>query len=80
MAKSERPIGPKKSADKFVVILHKKLILINNNPFIGQACKNNTATRRLIITKHNKLFYRVKGKNIYIITLFDTRQDPQKNK
>lgn len=60
----------KKSADKFVTILYEKLNEINNNPFIGQLCKNSTTTRKFLITPHNKLFYRIKGKTIYIITLF----------
>lgn len=70
----------KKSADKFASILYQKLTDIQNNPFIGQICKNDIATRKILISPHNKLFYRVKGKTIYIITLFDTRQDPKKNK
>jgi plasmid stabilization system protein ParE len=69
----------KQSADKFVNILYEKLNEVNHNPFIGQSCKNNN-TRKILITPHNKLFYRVKGKTIYIITLFDTRQNPKKNK
>jgi len=70
----------KKSADKFVEALYRKLNEINKNPFIGQRCKKNLATRRILITPYNKLVYRIKGKTIYIITLFDMRQNPKKNK
>ncbi len=70
----------KKSADKFVSILYKKSIQLRKFPFLGQTCKNNHTTRRLLITKHNKLYYRIKGKTIYVITLFDTRQNPKKNR
>ena len=70
----------KKSANKFVTTLYKKLNEVQNNPFVGPVCKNSTITRRILVTPHNKLFYRVKGKTIYVITLFDTRQNPQKNK
>jgi urocanate hydratase len=43
----------------------------------GKNCKLPNV-KRLLITPHNKLFYRVKGKTIYIITFFDMRQDPKK--
>jgi hypothetical protein len=33
-----------------------------------------------LITKHNKLYYRIEGDIIYMITLFDTRQNPKKNR
>jgi hypothetical protein len=34
----------------------------------------------ILITKHNKLYYRIEGDIIYMITLFDTRQNPKKNR
>jgi plasmid stabilization system protein ParE len=34
--------------------------------------------RKCVITKHNTLFYRVERKSIFILRIYDTRQDPQK--
>jgi hypothetical protein len=35
--------------------------------------------RKLIISRHNKLYYRIKGKTIYIVDWVESKQDPQKN-
>ncbi|MGN6195227.1 MAG: type II toxin-antitoxin system RelE/ParE family toxin [Ginsengibacter sp.] len=56
-----------------------QILLLLEHPDKGKNCKFPNV-KRLLITPHNKLFCRTKGKNIYIITLFDMRQDPKKNK
>ena len=33
--------------------------------------------RRCFITKHNAMYYKVKGKEVEIITIHDTRSDPK---
>ncbi len=55
------------------------MLQLLTRPNVGKRCKFPNV-KRLLITPHNKLFSRIKGKTIYIITLFDTRQDPKKNK
>ena len=32
--------------------------------------------REALVTRHNLLFYRITGDRIYLLTLWDTRQDP----
>jgi hypothetical protein len=57
-----------------------KLILIQKNPFIGSA-SSEQKIRKLVITKHNRLYYKILNKNqIVLLDLFDTRQNPEKNK
>ncbi|MBK8983439.1 MAG: type II toxin-antitoxin system RelE/ParE family toxin [Ignavibacteria bacterium] len=34
--------------------------------------------RGIMLTKHTKIFYRIKGNRIIILTFFDVRQDPSK--
>ncbi|HEY5369395.1 MAG TPA: type II toxin-antitoxin system RelE/ParE family toxin [Hanamia sp.] len=69
----------KKVAVEFKTKLDKRMLQLLTKPDNGKVC-NVPHVRMILITPHNKLFYRIKGKTIYIITLFDTRQDPKKNK
>ena len=57
-----------------------KLDKLSHSPGLGTTTLKKPGIKRLIITKHNKIYYRVKGKTIYIILLFDTRQNPKRNK
>ena len=36
--------------------------------------------RKLVITKHNKVYYRINKNEIYILALFETRMNPKRNK
>lgn len=70
----------KKVAEEFKALLDRKILQISATPNIGINSIKLSDVKRVVITKHNKLFYKVKGKTIYLITLFDTRQHPNKNK
>jgi plasmid stabilization system protein ParE len=56
------------------------LELINTHPYISVESHKYKSVRRILVTKQNVLYYRVKGNTIYLLELFDTRQDPSKNK
>ena len=49
-------------------------------PFIGQVSGKRKGVRKVLITKHNLLIYKISRGNIYILDIFDTRQNPKKNK
>ncbi len=70
----------KKVADEFKRILDEKMLRLINKPDIGRISTEVAEVRWILVTKHNKLFYRIKGEIIYMITLFDTRQNPKKNR
>jgi urocanate hydratase len=67
----------KKVSEEFKQKLDTQILSLLKQPDKGKNCKLPNV-KRLLITPHNKLFYRVKGKTIYIITFFDMRQDPKK--
>jgi urocanate hydratase len=67
----------KKASEEFKQKLDTQILSLLKQPDKGKNCKLPNV-KRLLITPHNKLFYRVKGKTIYIITFFDMRQDPKK--
>jgi plasmid stabilization system protein ParE len=67
-------------ADNFEATFLKKIELLKENPKLGKISSKSHLIRSINITKHNKLYYQISKETIYLITIFDTRQDPAKNK
>ncbi len=68
----------KKEITRFVRLLDKHLLLIKENPFLFPKSKNSTEYRKAVISKQVSLYYKISNNEIYLITLFDNRQNPQK--
>lgn len=68
------------AAQNFFGIYVSKINLLKQNPNLGKKSSKYSYIRSINITKHNRLFYRVDKNAIYLITLFDNRQHPSKNK
>jgi plasmid stabilization system protein ParE len=67
-------------AKDFVEIVEKRIDTLSVFPNIGIPSIKEPGIRSIILTKHNRLYYRVSTKFIEILDIFDTRQDPAKNK
>jgi hypothetical protein len=50
---------------------------IRTFPYIFRS-SGHADIREALVTKHNVLFYRITEDRIYLLTLWDTRQDPEK--
>jgi len=48
------------------------LLKLNNN--LGILVNKYTGTRKILITKHNYLYYRVKNNKLFIVNFLDTRK------
>lgn len=68
------------SVKKFNTLRVKSLDQISENPELYQATIKRRNIRRCVISKQTSLYYRVKKREIELITLFDTRQHPKKKK
>mgnify|MGYP001381054264 CR=1 FL=1 len=68
----------KKVKKDFVEKLDSSIEIIKNQPKIFPESKKGNGLRRYIITKQTTLYYRYNSKRINIVTLFDTRQNPNK--
>ena len=64
----------------FLERLNRIIEQIRVNPGQYPLIHRTLDVRKCILTKHNKLYYRIKSKQIEIIRIFDTRQDPDKLK
>ena len=74
----EREWG-KPVADRFLKKLEKRISTLARQPYIGGPSEMKNV-RSILIAKQNRLYYRIKGNQIEIITLFDTRMHPTKNR
>lgn len=70
----------KKVAVDFVTLLYDKIHRLSATPYTGIPAKKAKNVRKLVITKYNVVYYRIKGNTITVLTLFETRQNPKKNK
>lgn len=67
-----------KAKDDFVKKLDYSIKIIKNQPEIFPISKKGKGLRKCVITKHTTLYYRYNTRRINIVTLFDTRQNPNK--
>ncbi len=67
------------SAEKFVDKLDSWLELLIQSPYFGTTSKKKRGVRQILVTRHNRLFYRIIGSRIILLDFFDTRQDPEKS-
>lgn len=69
-----------KVKNDFIKKLDKSIDVIKSKPKSFPESSINKGLRKCVVTKQISLFYRFDAKNIYILTLFDTRQHPNRLK
>jgi len=69
----------KKVAGEFLLKIDRRTELLSKQPFVGAASSRIKDVRGLLITRHNKMYYKVKGKIVIILNMYDTRMNPRKN-
>ncbi len=69
-----------KTADDFEVKFLKKIGHLIINPNLGRPAFKKSSVRCINLTKHNKLYYSIRKETIFLISIFDNRQNPSKNK
>ena len=60
--------------------IEETLSLLSHNPNLFQASDIKKDIRRVVVAKHNTLYYRVKNNTIEILSFFSNRQSPKKRK
>jgi plasmid stabilization system protein ParE len=63
---------------KFANELDRSIEIIKKNPLTFHPSNRNPSLRKVVVTKHNTLYYKIEGQTIKLVTVFDTRQDPNK--
>ncbi len=67
-----------KVKNTFINKLDKSINIIKIKPEMFPKSRIESSIHKCVITKQTSLFYKFDNKNIYIITIFDTRQIPIK--
>ena len=65
---------------EFIKKLDKSLSMIQDNPEFFAKSDKIKGLHRCIVTKQTTIFYRYDSKYIFVVTLFDNRQNPNKLK
>lgn len=68
-----------KEIAKFVSKTSSVLIAISYQPYLFKE-SNHKKVRKAVINKQNSLFYLVRDTEIYLLSFWDNRRDPKKNK
>lgn len=67
-------------AKRFLIRFYERVDTIALNPALGRKSSRYESIRKILITKHNMLYFEVFNDRIELLQLFDTRQNPAKNK
>ncbi len=67
-------------AANFSKKLENRLELLKYSPNIFPLVDKRNTVRKSVLTKHIVIYYEVSGERINILTLFDTRQNPEQLK
>ena len=62
------------------VEIEETLNLLSHNPNLFQKSDIKKEIRRVVVAKHNTLYYRINNNAIEIISFFSNRQSPKKRK
>jgi plasmid stabilization system protein ParE len=68
-----------KEVEKFINKTDSTLIIISHQPYIFKA-SNYKRIRKAVLGKQNSLFYLVRESEVYLLSFWDNRMDPKKNK
>ncbi len=67
-------------AEKFILKLYRLVDLIAAQPTIGSISERHNNVRKILLSKHNRIYYHFDDKTLTFLDLFDTRQNPKRNK
>ena len=70
----------KKVKNKFVSTLEKRLEIVKENPEAFSSSSIKMGLHKCVITKQITVYYTFNEEYIFVLTVFDNRQDPEKLK
>ncbi|HKK38094.1 MAG TPA: type II toxin-antitoxin system RelE/ParE family toxin [Cryomorphaceae bacterium] len=65
-----------KSKEKFLNTFRSKMEYLSQNPLACKQSDVRSDLRSLVLTKQNTLFYTIQADSILVVTIFDSRQNP----
>lgn len=68
-----------KVASDFLLKIDRRIDQLKKQPLIGSPSQKIQDVRGILITRHNRMFYKIVGEKIIILNMYDTRMNPKKN-
>ena len=68
-----------KVAVEFLVKIDRRIDLLTKQPYVGAPSTKVKDIRGLLITRHNRIYYKIKDDKVVILNMYDTRINPKKN-
>lgn len=68
-----------KVAAEFLLKIDRRFEMLKKQPFAGAPSLKIEEVRGLLITMHNRLYYKIVGNKVIILNMYDTRSNPKKN-
>ena len=68
-----------KVAAEFLEKIDYRIDVLAKQPFAGAPSSKVKDIRGLLITRHNKIYYKIKGDKVIILNMYDTRINPKMN-
>lgn len=69
-----------KVATNFLQKIDLRIQQLTRQPLTGISSERVEGVRSVFITRHNRLYYKVKGKKVIVLNMYDTRMNPKKKK
>jgi plasmid stabilization system protein ParE len=66
-------------ADAFFDRLVDKISTLQKYPFICKVTNKRFKIRRILLEKHNIIYYRIDGDTIVLVDLLNSKQNPKRN-
>jgi plasmid stabilization system protein ParE len=66
-------------AEDFLLKIDRRIELLIKHPTIGAPSAKVKDIRGFLITRHNRIYYKIKGDKVIILNMYDTRMNPKKN-
>jgi plasmid stabilization system protein ParE len=64
---------------EFLQKIDRRIELLTSQPYMGAQSTKVKDIRGLLVTRHNRLYYKIKDDKVIILNMYDTRLNPKKN-
>jgi plasmid stabilization system protein ParE len=68
-----------KTAKEFLSKIDRRFDLLSKQPYAGALSLKVKDVRGLLIARHNRMYYRIKGDKVIILNMYNARRNPKKN-
>ena len=68
-----------KVACEFLEKIDRRIDLLTKQPYVGAPSNKIKDVRGVLVSRHNRLYYKIKNNTVTILNIYDTRLNPKKN-